>query len=151
MNVHNLLQAVSKPWTCNKETLEGLVLPLEARQGLEVTLLFVSTACPVCRSLHGTYAELIATDTAEKWTLVFPMDNLQVVEDYTNTHQIPGSRCLTDPQVATRCTVTKTPTLVCLQYSDDNWRLMLRQPIDRAQQLARCLPKRQQRALPLRF
>ncbi|GIS18468.1 MAG: hypothetical protein CM15mP120_03840 [Pseudomonadota bacterium] len=31
------------------------------------------------------------------------------------------------------------PTLVCLQYSDDNWRLMLRQPIDRAQQLAQVL------------
>lgn len=121
------------------DALEGLVLPLEARQGLEVTLLFVATACPVCRSLHGTYAELIATDTAKNGLWVFPMDNPQVVEDYTSTHQIPGSRCLTDPQVATRCAVTKTPTLVCLQYSDDNWRLMLRQPIDRAQQLARVL------------
>ena len=47
------------------DALEGLVLPLEARQGLEVTLLFVATACPVCRSLHGTYAELIAADTAK--------------------------------------------------------------------------------------
>ena len=121
------------------DALEGLVLPLEARQGLEVTLLFVATACPVCRSLHGTYAELIAADTAKNGLWVFPMDNPQVVEDYASTHQIPGSRCLTDPQVAKRCAVTKTPTLVCLQYSDDNWRLMLRQPIDRAQQLARVL------------
>ena len=41
------------------DALEGLELPVQAEQSVEVALLFVSTACPVCRSLHGSFAELL--------------------------------------------------------------------------------------------
>ena len=117
------------------DALEGLELPVQAEQGVEVTLLFVSTACPVCRSLHGSFAELMAVDVVKNGYWVFPMDDPQSIKDYARTHQIPSSKLLPHARLASQCAVTKTPTLVRLRYFDDNWRLLLRRPIDRAQQL----------------
>jgi hypothetical protein len=98
--------------------------PISPSQGAVVTLLFVATTCPVCRLLHGAFIEWVTGHPSEHGYWVFPMDKQQAIDEYTGS------------LLATQCGVTRTPTLVRLQYSDKNWRLLLRQPIDRVQELS---------------
>jgi hypothetical protein len=64
------------------------------------------------------------------------MDKQQAIDEYTGSFDLPEARVIASSLLATQCGVTRTPTLVRLQYSDKNWRLLLRQPIDRVQQLS---------------
>lgn len=110
--------------------------PISPSQGAVVTLLFVATTCPVCRLLHGAFIEWVTGHPSEHGYWVFPMDKQQAIDEYTGSFDLPEALVIASSLLATQCGVARTPTLVRLQYSDKNWRLLLRQPIDRVQQLS---------------
>ena len=118
------------------DTLSDIELPLGLSSSAGVTLLFVATSCPICRLLHGEFAKLMRTQTDEQAFWVFPMDRQQAINEYAHTHGLPKTNVFVSSVLASQCAVTKTPTLVRLQRSDDDWRIVLRRPIDRVQQLA---------------
>lgn len=117
------------------DTLNEVELPLSASNGDVVTLLFVATSCPVCAALHGTYAEVMARGGVELGYWVFPMDTQQAIDVYCDSHGLPSDQLLISSSLAARCAVTTTPTLVRLQYFDNNWRLLLRRRIQQPRQL----------------
>ena len=68
--------------------LEKLDVP--AHQSVEtVSLLFVTTSCPVCRMLHATFSEANQHSGAFAAYWVFARDTLEAVTAYAIEHGIP--------------------------------------------------------------
>lgn len=117
------------------DIVNNVELPGSASSGDVATLLFVATSCQVCAALHRTYAELTARGGVDHGYWVFPMDTQEAIDVYSDSHGLPSDQLLISSSLAASCAVTSTPTLVRLQYSDNNWRMLLRRRIQQPRQL----------------
>jgi thiol-disulfide isomerase/thioredoxin len=114
--------------------LEKLDVP--AHHSVEtVSLLFVTTSCPVCRMLHPTFSKTNKNGGALAAYWVFARDTLEAVTAYAVEHAIPTASQLVKPSLADQCAVTSAPTLVGLRRDGQGWRLLVRQTIVSSQQL----------------
>ena len=118
---------------------EGTILEkldVRAHQSVEtVSLLFVTTSCPICRMLHATFSETNQNSGALAAYWVFARDTLEAVTAYAVEHGIPTASRLVKPSLADQCAVTSAPTLVRLQRNGQGWRLLFRRTIVSSQQL----------------
>ena len=100
-----------------------------------VTLLFVSTGCPLCRMLHTTFSALKENHRVLGAYWVFAGDTPEAVGAYAAEHDIAVESVLVEPRLALQCAVINTPTLVLLRRDDQGWQLQARRSITSARQL----------------